>query len=110
MAYANEAINRTNPDNLAQTLVSVQSVVVDPRDRLWILDTGSLMFQPTQYGDPKLVGVDLTSDQVIKTILFPQDVALPTTHLNHVRFDLRRGAEGIAFITDSSDQGAGLLL
>ncbi|WP_375498265.1 L-dopachrome tautomerase-related protein [uncultured Nostoc sp.] len=106
VAYPNEAINRTNPDNLAQTLVSVQSVVVDPHDRLWILDTGSPMFQPTQYGGPKLVCVDLTSDQVIKTILFPQDVALPTTYLNDVRFDLRRSAQGTAFITDSSDQGA----
>nr|WP_241994195.1 major royal jelly family protein [Chroococcidiopsis cubana] len=84
----------------------MQSVVVDPVDRLWILDTGSPMFQPTQYGGPKLVCVDLTSDRVIKTILFPQDVALPTTYLNDVRFDLRRGTEGIAFITDSSDQGA----
>jgi sugar lactone lactonase YvrE len=106
IAYPNEAINRTNPDCLDETLVSVQSVVVDPRDRLWILDTGSPMFQPTQYGGPKLVCVDLTSNQVIKTILFPQDVALPTTYLNDVRFDLRHGAEGIAFITDSSDQGA----
>ncbi|BAY09967.1 L-dopachrome tautomerase-related protein [Calothrix sp. NIES-2098] len=106
VAYPNEAINRTHPDNLAQTLISVQSVVVDPSDRLWILDTGSPMFQPTHYGGPKLVCVDLTSNQVIKTILFPQDVALPTTYLNDVRFDLRRGAEGMAFITDSSGQGA----
>ncbi|MDZ4874946.1 MAG: hypothetical protein CLLPBCKN_004342 [Chroococcidiopsis cubana SAG 39.79] len=106
VAYPDEAFNRTNPNDLAGTLVSVQSVVVDPVDRLWILDTGSPMFQPTQYGGPKLVCVDLTSDRVIKTILFPQDVALPTTYLNDVRFDLRRGTEGIAFITDSSDQGA----
>lgn len=106
VAYPDEAINRTDPNDLAGTLVSVQSVVVDPADRLWILDTGSPMFQPTQYGGPKLVCVDLTSDRVIKTILFPQDVALPTTYLNDVRFDLRRGTEGMAFITDSSDQGA----
>ena len=106
VAYPDEAINRTDPNDLAGTLVSVQSVVVDPADRLWILDTGSPMFQPTQYGGPKLVCVDLASDRVIKTILFPQDVALPTTYLNDVRFDLRRGTEGMAFITDSSDQGA----
>ncbi len=106
VAYPDEVINRTNPDHLAQTLVSVQSIVVDPADRLWILDTGSPLFQPTQYGGPKLVCVDLTSDRVIKTILFPQDVALPTTYLNDIRFDLRRGAEGMAFITDSSEQGA----
>jgi sugar lactone lactonase YvrE len=106
VAYPNEALNRTNPNDLAAALVSVQSVVVDPADRLWILDTGSPMFKPMQYGGPKLVCVDLASDRVIKTILFPQDVALPTTYLNDVRFDLRRGAEGMAFITDSSNKGA----
>lgn len=106
VAYPNADFNRTQSNDLAAALVSVQSVVVDPSDRLWILDTGSPMFQPTQYGGPKLVCVDLESDRVIKTILFPQDVALPTTYLNDIRFDLRRGAEGMAFITDSSDQGA----
>ena len=87
------------------SLVSVQSVVVDPLDRLWILDTGSPMFQPTQYGGPKLVCVDLKTNAISRTILFPRDVALPTTYLNDVRFDLRRGRQGLAFITDSSDQG-----
>lgn len=106
VAYPSEALNQTQPDNLAAALVSVQSVVVDPHDRLWILDTGSPLFQPTEYGGPKLVCVDLNHDRVLKTILFPQEVALPTTYLNDVRFDLRRGAEGMAFITDSSDQGA----
>lgn len=66
--------------------MSVQSVVVDPADRLWILDTGSPLFQPTKYGGPKLVCVDLKTDQVSKKILFPQDVALSTTYLNDVRF------------------------
>jgi sugar lactone lactonase YvrE len=77
--YPDRTFNQTQSDNLAAALVSVQSVVVDPADRLWILDTGSPMFQPTQYGGPKLVCVDLGSDRVTKTILFPQDVALPTT-------------------------------
>lgn len=106
VAYPDEAFNQTDEDDPAAALVSVQSVVVDPSDRLWILDTGSPEFKPTEYGGPKLVCVDLTTDQVIKKILFPQDVALPTTYLNDVRFDLRRGAEGVAFITDSSDKGA----
>lgn len=105
VAFPSEEFNRTRDDNLAAALVSVQSVVVDPDDRLWILDTGSPLFKPTTYGGPKLVCVDLTSDEVVQTILFPQDVALPTTYLNDVRFDLRRGDAGYAFITDSSDQG-----
>ena len=105
VAYPDEAFNRTNEDDHAAALVSVQSVVVDPADRLWILDTGSPMFQPTKPGGPKLVCVDLSTDKVVKKILFPTDVALPTTYLNDVRFDLRRGREGIAYITDSADKG-----
>jgi sugar lactone lactonase YvrE len=108
IAYPDEAMNQTDPHDLAAdagALVSVQSVVVDPADRLWILDTGSPMFQPTKYGGPKLLCVDLNMNQVIKKILFPQNVALPTTYLNDVRFDLQRGKEGIAYITDSAQNG-----
>ncbi|MEA2510734.1 MAG: hypothetical protein QOJ59_221 [Thermomicrobiales bacterium] len=103
--YPSAEFNKARARDDAEHLVSVQSVVVDPIDRLWILDTGSPLFQPTQYGGPKLVCVDLATDQVVQTILFPQDVALPTTYLNDVRFDLRRGDAGVAFITDSSQQG-----
>jgi sugar lactone lactonase YvrE len=113
VAYPDEAMNQTTDthdvaadnDYYAASLVSVQSVVVDPADRLWILDTGSPMFQPTKYGGPKLVCVDLETNQVIKKILFPRNVALPTTYLNDVRFDLLRGKEGIAYITDSAQNG-----
>src|SRR4051794_30114887 len=52
IAYPDEAMNQTNPDDLAAALVSVQSVVVDPADHLWILDTGSPLFQPTEFGGP----------------------------------------------------------
>jgi sugar lactone lactonase YvrE len=105
VAYPSQELNDNRSDADPERLVSVQSIVVDPADRLWLLDTGSPMFQPTEHGGPKLVCVDLTTDQVVATILFPADVALPTTYLNDVRFDLRRGAAGTAYITDSSDQG-----
>jgi sugar lactone lactonase YvrE len=103
--YPDKAMNQTNEEDPAAALVSVQSVVVDPADRLWILDTGSPLFQPTKYGGPKLVCVDLAMNRIVKKILLPQDVALPTTYLNDVRFDLRRGSEGMAFITDSAQKG-----
>jgi len=106
VAYPNEAINRAERNDDPERLVSVQSVVVDPVNRLWVLDTGSPLFAPTEYGGPKLVQVDLATDEVAQTILFPPSVALPTTYLNDVRFDLRRGGAGMAFITDSSNQGA----
>ncbi|TQS41952.1 SMP-30/gluconolactonase/LRE family protein [Cryptosporangium phraense] len=104
-AFPDQRWNDNDGNADPDALVSVQSIVVDPADRLWLLDTGSPMFEPTSPGGPKLVCVDLETDQVVQTITFPADVALPTTYLNDVRFDLRRGAAGTAFITDSSDQG-----
>ena len=86
----------------ARHLVCVQSVVIDPQDRLWILDTGSINFTPVKPGAAKLICVDLTKNQVIKTIVFKPEAALPTSYLNDVRFDLDNQR---AYITDSSDSG-----
>lgn len=110
VAFPRADFNHPADEADPEALVSVQSIVVDPADRLWILDTGSPMFQPTQRGGPKLVCVDLTTDEVVQTILFEQDVALPTTYLNDVRFDLRQGDAGFAYITDSSDQGPNAII
>jgi sugar lactone lactonase YvrE len=89
----------------ADAFVSVQSIIVAPDDRLWVLDTGAPFFQPTHPGGPKLVCVDLTTDAVVQVITFDPAVVLPSTYLNDVRFDLRRGEAGVAYITDSSDSG-----
>ena len=45
------------------------------------------MFRLTEHGGPRLLCVDLESRRVVKKILFPHDVALPTTYLNDVRFE-----------------------
>ncbi len=103
--FPNQEWNSPSGNDDESAFVSVQSIVVDPADRLWVLDTGSPMFQKTVPGGPKLVSIDLTSDEVEQVITFRADVALPTTYLNDVRFDLSRGEAGIAYITDSSDQG-----
>lgn len=105
VAYPDADFNRLDEKHPADCLVSVQSVVVDPDDRLWLLDTGSVKFGPALPGGPKLVGVDLQTNKVFKTISFPDNVALKTTYLNDIRFDLRRDPGGMAFITDSSLKG-----
>lgn len=106
-AYPDAEINRyAVGDKLEEKFVSVQSVVVDPSGgKLWILDTGSIQMGPVKPGGPKLIAVDLKTNRIVKKILFPADVALETTYLNDVRFDLHRGAEGMAFITDSATAG-----
>jgi hypothetical protein len=52
VAYPDQAWNSPDGDDDAKAFVSVQSVVVDPADRLWVLDTGSPLFQPTKPGGP----------------------------------------------------------
>jgi sugar lactone lactonase YvrE len=112
LPYPNADVNRyTDGDDPSNKLVSVQSVVVDPTGNLlWILDTSSIAFAPVKPGGPKLIAVDLNTNQVVKKIIFPADVALPTTYLNDVRFDLHRGTEGMAFITDSASTGANAII
>nr|WP_203731139.1 L-dopachrome tautomerase-related protein [Streptomyces sp. SID12501] len=101
VAYPDAEVNREDSSDLAGHFQSVQSVVVDPVDRLWILDTGSPLFAGSSYGGPKLVAVDLRTDRIVRKILFPPEVAPANSCPDDVRFDLRRGAEGMAFITDS---------
>jgi len=113
------AINHTTTPpisaNYANYLIGVQSVVLDPQDRLWILDTGRVLDASgtlllAAEGGPKLVCVDITTDSVVQTIVFPPTVAFPDSYINDVRFDLRPDlsgttGKGVAYITDSSSEG-----
>jgi sugar lactone lactonase YvrE len=103
--YPNEQWNRLDANRPADCLLTVQSAVVGPADRLWLCDTGTIAMGPTIPGGPKLIAIDLATDKVLKVIPIPRDVALPTTYLNDLRFDLTRGQAGTAFVTDSSDKG-----
>src|SRR3954462_3124713 len=105
VAYPDQATNQASGPRDGQHLISVQSVVIDPSDRLWAVDTGSVEFGPTSPGRPKLACIALESNKVSRVIPFPPEVVLPTSYINDVRFDLRRGEAGYAFLTDSSDKG-----
>jgi sugar lactone lactonase YvrE len=107
IAFPDAAINRADPQRPGETLISVQSVVVDAADRLWILDTAAPGFARPLAGGAKLVAVDLNTNKVVRTIILPETAVLPTTYVNDVRFDLRQGRAGVAYITDSSTSGPG---
>lgn len=100
--------------NYPNYFIGVQSVVIDPKDRLWVLDTGRAATPegvnvPSTPGGPKLIGIDLTNDTIFQTILFPSNVAYSDSYINDIRFDLRssvtESGQGIAYITDSSQEG-----
>jgi sugar lactone lactonase YvrE len=100
----------TNKFDLAYpgtTLGCVQSAVVDPSNRLWILDTAAPEFSAPVPGGAKLVAVDLSTNKVVKIIVLSASSVLPTTYTVDVRFGLRKGKAGVAYITDSSVAGHG---
>jgi sugar lactone lactonase YvrE len=103
--FPDAEINRQDDADAAHHFISVQSVVIDPDDRLWVLDTGSPLMQGTVPNGPKLVAIDLDTNKVLRTILLPPSVAGPRSYMNDVRFDLTVGASGFAYITDSSASG-----
>ena len=112
VAYPNREINTLDTTQPSTRFLSVQSVVVDANDTLWTLDTGNLgSGTPLIAGGPKLVAIDLTTNTVKRTIVFPQSLLGTGTSLNDVRFDSQRGAAGFAYISDSSaKQGSGIIV
>jgi sugar lactone lactonase YvrE len=105
-----EGLPQSGPAAPADKLMSAQSVVVDQKNRLWILDTGRMAGAPAPSGGPKLIGVDLATNKVFQKILFPAEIASAGSYLNDVRFDYSRGAAGFAYITDSSFLSPGIVV
>ena len=107
LAFPNTALNQQGSVSTQENrIVSAQSVVIDPSgNHLWIVDTGSLRPQPISYGGPKLIQVNLETNEVIRKILIEPDALKPDTYLNDVRFLFNTTAASYAFISDSSPEG-----
>ncbi|PKA73093.1 sugar lactone lactonase YvrE [Pseudomonas baetica] len=110
VAYPNAAINRENPNDPSDGLISVQSVVADGQGRVWLLDTAAPGFADPKPRGAKLVAVDLASNTVVKRLVFPENVMLPSTYVNDMRFDFRTGEQGTVYLTDSSLRGPGAII
>lgn len=109
-AWPNTQINKEDPQDPAKGLISVQSVVADGQGRVWLLDTAAPGFAAPKPGGAKLVAVDLASNKVVKALVFPANVILPSTYVNDMRFDFRHGKEGTVYVTDSSVSGPGAII
>lgn len=98
-AYPNPEMNswRTGDDPEGK-FVCVQSVYVDANDQLWILDPADSLSGGIVPGGARLFEVDLTSDEIVRTIYFDETIAPEGSYLNDVRVDT---GTNTAFITDS---------
>jgi sugar lactone lactonase YvrE len=81
-----------------QKFVCIQSVHVDGKDRLWILDPANPLLQGVVAGGPKLIQVDLKTDQIVRVHHFGESIAPPGSYLNDVRVDTQNE---VAYITES---------
>jgi sugar lactone lactonase YvrE len=97
--YPNEKLNSwLLGEDPKGKFVCVQSVYVDAKDRLWILDAANPMFGGVVEGGPKLIHIDLKNNKVLRTFYFDDEIAPAASYLNDVRIDTKNET---AFITDS---------
>lgn len=83
--------------------VCVQSVVADGQDRLWVVDAAAPAMAHVVKDGPKLVGIDLKTNQVVKTIPFDTSTVMQASYIN----DVRISPDGkTAYLTDSGAEGA----
>jgi sugar lactone lactonase YvrE len=83
--------------------VCVQSVVVDGQDRLWVVDAAAPAMAHVVKDGAKLVGIDLKTNRVVKTIPFDTGTVMQASYIN----DVRISPDGkTAYLTDSGAEGA----
>jgi sugar lactone lactonase YvrE len=89
-------------ETAGKQFVCVQSVVADDKDALWVVDAAAPLLGSTIPGGPKLVKIDLKTNQVSRVFPFGPDIAKPDSYMNDVRIDNQRNT---AYLTDSGVGG-----
>jgi sugar lactone lactonase YvrE len=103
-AWRNARMSEVSPDD---HFVCVQSVVADRRGSLWVVDPAAPNAEKTVKGGPKIVEIDLTSNNVKRIFPIGADVAGPASYLN----DIRIAPDGrFAYLTDSGSPGGLVVL
>ncbi len=90
------------PDAATQArFISPLGMTVDATGRLWIIDEGTVAGQkepPT----PALIGLDGHTGHIVATIPLGSGATRPDSHVNDVRVDMTHGAQGTAYVSDTS--------
>jgi sugar lactone lactonase YvrE len=103
-AWRNARMSEVSPND---HFVCVQSVVADRRGSLWVVDPAAPDAEKTIKGGPKIVEIDLKSNNVKRTFPIGADVAGPASYLN----DIRIAPDGrFAYLTDSGSPGGLVVL
>lgn len=87
-------------DKGEKSFMAVQSVVVDKKDRLWVLDTRNPQFKGVVEGGPVLYQFNLKTNELENEYHFGEGVFTSNSYFNDVRVDTRND---IAYMTDSGN-------
>ncbi len=99
-SWRNARKDEVDPKN---HFVCVQSVVADGQDRLWVVDAAAPGMAAVVKDGAKLVGIDLKTNRVVKTIPFDTTTVMQASYIN----DVRISPDGkTAYLTDSGAEGA----
>ena len=85
-----------------QKFVSVQALLADDQNNLWILDPANIGFGNVYQTSNKLIQVDLSTNTVKRIIRFPAEVAGSTSFLNDIRVD---NTNGFAYLSNTTAGG-----
>lgn len=103
-SWRNARMSEVSPND---HFVCVQSVVADQRGSLWIVDPAAPNAERTIKGGPKVVEIDLKSNNVKRSFPIPPEIAGPGSYLN----DIRIAPDGqFAYLTDSGSPGGLIVL
>jgi hypothetical protein len=103
-AWRNARMSEVSPND---HFVCVQSVVADRSGSLWVVDPAAPNAEKTVKGGPKVVQIDLQSNNVKRVFPIGPDVAGPASYLN----DIRIAPNGrFAYLTDSGSPGGLVVL
>ena len=86
--YPDKSWNNWKTDRKDKTqFVSVQNVVADKQNNLWILDPANSQLGESRIDGIKLVKINLNTNQVERIYTFPKDVVGKNSFLNDVQID-----------------------
>jgi len=104
--------NRESQDpHNCEAIQYVQSMEIDPEGVMWVLDVGRKYFaKPDNAVDlscpPKMVLIDVNTEKVLSSYIFPADVAPPDgAFLNDLALDLKHQ---VAFISSTGNNASDL--
>lgn len=100
--YPNAAMSLPSDAPASDRLLSVHGMTTDTRGRLWLIDDGKRAGQPIPAGGAKVVGIDPATGRVFAKVVLTPPAMREDSHMNDLRVDLTHGAEGTAYIADSS--------